>query len=260
MRNSSGRRLLRYGIGKNPQDRSAYIAELREKKTLDNRETIFRNKDGSTFTGLVSGRLLMIHDEPHLVSVITDISEHKETERKIRVLLTEKEAQYDQLVKTQEKLLEANTELARLSVTDKPDWTFQPAKARRCTRSRDTQARSIRRNGHSRHGGYRPLQGNKRRVRPSCRGRNTDSCRGSSRQRASARSTTASAGAARNSFCCSPKRDSRKAYRPRKKLRQKFEQESVLPSRIVNSQFRGRHLARGMGSGQMGTERRRCTL
>jgi diguanylate cyclase (GGDEF)-like protein/PAS domain S-box-containing protein len=111
-----------------PQDRSDYIAALSEKKAIDNKETIFRNKDGSTFTGLVSGRLLMIHDEPHLVSVVTDISEHKEIERKIRELLAEKETQYDQLVKTQEKLIEANEELARISVTDKLTGLFNRRK------------------------------------------------------------------------------------------------------------------------------------
>lgn len=112
----------------NPKDRSDYIAELSEKKAVDNRETVLRNKDGSTFTGLVSGRLLMINDEPFLVNVVTDISGHKATERKIRELLAEKETQYDQLVKTQEKLLEANAELARLSVTDKLTGLFNRRK------------------------------------------------------------------------------------------------------------------------------------
>ncbi len=87
-------------IWDNKDDMRCFIAGLNTAGFFDNMETVFKRKDGSSFPGIISGRIISIHDQDHAVTVINDITESKCSEQEIRELLAAKEFQYDRLVKT----------------------------------------------------------------------------------------------------------------------------------------------------------------
>ncbi len=63
-----------------PADLQRFVAELRDKGFAGNREAVFRRKDGTTFTGLISARTLTISGSPHVISVTRDITEPRRME------------------------------------------------------------------------------------------------------------------------------------------------------------------------------------
>ena len=62
-------------------DREKLIKGLKETGWVENLESVFRCKDGSTKTALMSARIIQIHGAPHILSVTRDISERKKVER-----------------------------------------------------------------------------------------------------------------------------------------------------------------------------------
>jgi PAS domain S-box-containing protein len=80
-------------IWANPEDRERLINGLNQNKQVDNLEAQFRKKDGSITTALMSASLIMLNNEPHILSITRDISERKrienaliESEQKYRFL------------------------------------------------------------------------------------------------------------------------------------------------------------------------------
>ena len=67
-------------LWKNPEDRQIVTKELRENGSLENFETVFVRKDGSTFNGLMSAKTFMLHCVPHIFSLTRDISERKQAD------------------------------------------------------------------------------------------------------------------------------------------------------------------------------------
>lgn len=74
-------------------DRRAFMATLLEQGFCENLEFAFRRRDGSPFDGLISGRLISIHDQPHIVSVIRDITDRKLAEEHIQKLVQQLETE-----------------------------------------------------------------------------------------------------------------------------------------------------------------------
>jgi PAS domain S-box-containing protein len=72
-------------------DFEGYVAELTDRGLVENRESVLRRKDGTRFVGMISGRVISIHDEAHIISVVRDITERKQADQDIRDLLGEKE-------------------------------------------------------------------------------------------------------------------------------------------------------------------------
>lgn len=72
--------MLKFNLWYNIEDRQSFITELNDKKTCENREFLFLRKDKSQFIGMISARIIMIHDVPHIISVIRDITESKQLE------------------------------------------------------------------------------------------------------------------------------------------------------------------------------------
>ena len=64
-----------------PEDRQKLIDGLTENGEVDNLETVFRCKDGTLKTGLISARIILIKKEPHILSIVRDITEQKLAEK-----------------------------------------------------------------------------------------------------------------------------------------------------------------------------------
>jgi PAS domain S-box-containing protein len=71
-------------IWNDPSDRQRMVNELKEKKHRENFETIFRRKDGSTFSGSMSAKIINLRGLPHILSITRDITERKQAEKVIR--------------------------------------------------------------------------------------------------------------------------------------------------------------------------------
>lgn len=79
-----GNTTLKINLWHNIEQRKTFIAELNEKEICNNMESVFRRKDGSNFVGMISARLIIIYDVPHVISVIHDITQRKQVEEAIR--------------------------------------------------------------------------------------------------------------------------------------------------------------------------------
>jgi len=62
------------------EDREKLIKILKEKGHVENLESVFRCKDGSLKTGLMSAHIINIKNEPHILTITRDISSRKKTE------------------------------------------------------------------------------------------------------------------------------------------------------------------------------------
>ena len=94
-----------------PEDRVKLIKGLSETGYVENLESVFRRKDGSLTTALMSARVIKIKNEPHILSVTRDISERKQYEEQIKLKNEELEATNEELNATMEELEAMNEEL-----------------------------------------------------------------------------------------------------------------------------------------------------
>jgi len=67
-----------------PEDREKLVKGLKQDGIVKNLESVFRCKDGSLKTGLMSARPISLHGEPHILSITRDISEKKEVENQLK--------------------------------------------------------------------------------------------------------------------------------------------------------------------------------
>jgi len=79
-----GRSVLDIDIWKDLDQRKILLDEVLEKGFVHNWETIFRTKAGDLITCLISSKKIDINGEPHLLSVIRDISDRKIYEKMIQ--------------------------------------------------------------------------------------------------------------------------------------------------------------------------------
>ena len=79
-----------------PEDREKLIKGLKESGKVENLESVFRRKDGSLTTALMSARIISIDDEPHILSITRDISARKVMENEL-VRAKEKAEESDRL-------------------------------------------------------------------------------------------------------------------------------------------------------------------
>lgn len=80
----SARSTLDIEFWNHPEERAAFITLVNKKGSTDNFETSLRRKSGQVFTALISAKTLMLHNEPHLISVTRDITERKLAEEEIK--------------------------------------------------------------------------------------------------------------------------------------------------------------------------------
>ncbi len=73
--------LFHLGIWANPQDREQCVAALIKNQHIRNHEYEFRTRSGKTWYGLYSGEIIYVGDELHALSIVRDITEHKQAEQ-----------------------------------------------------------------------------------------------------------------------------------------------------------------------------------
>lgn len=64
-------------IWRDMQDRVGFVQELELNGYIENREYIFQRRNKHQFIGVISARIISINEQPHVVSVVRDISEKK---------------------------------------------------------------------------------------------------------------------------------------------------------------------------------------
>ncbi|GEM_PF-1490145 len=79
-----GRSTLAIDIWTDPANRAAYMEDLTTTGASANREFLFRRKDGETFIGMLSGRIITIDRAPHAITVVRDITGRKQVEEALR--------------------------------------------------------------------------------------------------------------------------------------------------------------------------------
>ena len=89
----TGRYIKDINFWNNPEDRDLFLAELRNNEICKNKEFMFLRKDNSQFIGTISSRIILIEFVEHIISVIQDITDKKETERQLQILLEQLETE-----------------------------------------------------------------------------------------------------------------------------------------------------------------------
>ena len=78
-----GRTSLDFNLWAGPQNRERYFTTLREKGSVREQEAQFRMKSGEILDGLVSGETFRIGDEMHILTIIRDVTQRKQTEEEL---------------------------------------------------------------------------------------------------------------------------------------------------------------------------------
>lgn len=73
------------------EDRESFKEELNNNKIYRNMEFVFKRKDGSGFTGIISAKIININLEKHIIILIRDITEEKLMELKMEKLVEQLE-------------------------------------------------------------------------------------------------------------------------------------------------------------------------
>lgn len=75
-----GRSFVDVGIWHQVVDREKFLLELHDKGLCENMEMAFQRKDGALVVGMISAKAITINDQPHIISMIRDITERKREE------------------------------------------------------------------------------------------------------------------------------------------------------------------------------------
>jgi len=103
-----------------PADRQKLAAILAEKGYYENAEVVFRRKDGSKFTGLVSARIITLNGVTHAISIARDITDRKLAEEEREKFVFELREALTQ-VKTLSGLLPVCSSCKRIK-NDRGQW------------------------------------------------------------------------------------------------------------------------------------------
>ena len=79
-----GKTSLEINIWEDPDDRTKLISGLKNDGHITNMEAKFRLKNGNIIYGLMSASVILLKNEPHIISITRDITERKYAEDKIR--------------------------------------------------------------------------------------------------------------------------------------------------------------------------------
>ncbi len=79
-----GRTAAEVNFWVDPKDRAALVEDLKAGRDVLDREYLFRNKEGTVRTGVFSARSAQINGEAHIIFVTQDVTERRETEKRLR--------------------------------------------------------------------------------------------------------------------------------------------------------------------------------
>jgi len=79
-----GRSLMDVGIWRDVADREQFLLELRRYGFCENMEMALQRKDGTQLVGMISAKTISISTQPHIISVIRDITARKSAEEALR--------------------------------------------------------------------------------------------------------------------------------------------------------------------------------
>ncbi len=79
-----GKTTLELGLWPTPEDRSAFVNELREKGFVKNREVKFRKKSGELMDALISAELVEISGSKYILKATLDLTDRKRAEESLR--------------------------------------------------------------------------------------------------------------------------------------------------------------------------------
>lgn len=86
-----GKSTLDIRLWNDPDDREKYRALLETSDASASAEFVFRRKDGASFVGGITGRVIGVFDRPHIISVLQDLTEKKRAESRIQDLIRQLE-------------------------------------------------------------------------------------------------------------------------------------------------------------------------
>ncbi len=89
-----GMKVLEVGLWIKEADRVEFVRAIREHNEVLEFETQIRTKSGEILIGLISGAIITLNDEPHLITIVMDITDLKKAEHK----LIESEEKYRNLI------------------------------------------------------------------------------------------------------------------------------------------------------------------
>lgn len=72
------------GLWANLQDRERCVSALQKKHSIHNEEFNFRTKSGRIWSGLYAGEVIYLENEAHILSVVRDVTERKQSEEALR--------------------------------------------------------------------------------------------------------------------------------------------------------------------------------
>lgn len=81
-----GRSAFELGIWECPADRERVVARVREQGILNGMEMQFVSKSGRVMTGLLSADIIDLSGQPHIISIIQDVTAHKDYTEASRLL------------------------------------------------------------------------------------------------------------------------------------------------------------------------------
>lgn len=103
-----GHSILEFGIFKNSSDLKPFVKLLLKHQRVNNFEAQFKTRTGEVKIGLISANQLLLHHEPHILSITRDITNRKMYEENLRLM----NEQLEQRVRERtEELERANREL-----------------------------------------------------------------------------------------------------------------------------------------------------
>jgi len=68
----------------NPQERKSFVQRLQKEQIIRNAKHDFRAKSGAIINGLVSAEIIQLGNEPHIISVVHDITDRNRMEEELR--------------------------------------------------------------------------------------------------------------------------------------------------------------------------------
>lgn len=81
-----GKSSLTIGLWEDPKHRERFVDIIQKKGMVENFESKFRSRKGQIIATLISANLIRLKDEPHILSIIRDITALKEAEAELRRL------------------------------------------------------------------------------------------------------------------------------------------------------------------------------